>query len=120
MNKFIEKTATELQYTERSVFRKEVNTQSFGTFELGTQEDIIIRIWIFVVLRQSQREHDESLNNGTFRRLPVTIAQGNIGNERYPDCSILSIYDYDDAYAKGYGQIKEAFRALTKDNILEP
>ena len=28
-------------------------------------------------------------------------------------------YD-DDDYSQGYGQIKEAFRALTKDDILKP
>ena len=26
----------------------------------------------------------------------------------------------DDDYSQGYGQIKEAFKALTKDNILQP
>ena len=32
---------------------------------------------------------------------------------------ILSNYD-DDDYSKGYGQIKEAFRALSIENILKP
>ena len=31
-------TPTELQYAERSVIMKEINTQNFLTFELGTQE----------------------------------------------------------------------------------
>ena len=31
---------------------KEVNTQNFWTFELGTQEGINIPIWIFAVFRQ--------------------------------------------------------------------
>ena len=38
----INKTPTQIQYPERSVFMKEVNTQNFWTFELGTQEDINI------------------------------------------------------------------------------
>ena len=42
-----------------------------------------------------------------------------IGTERYPDSAILLNYD-DDKYSQGYGQIKEAFRALTKDDILKP
>ena len=29
-------------------------------------------------------------------------------------------YDDDDDYLQGYGQIKGAFRALTKDDILKP
>ena len=31
---------------------------------------------------------------------------------------MMKNYD-DDDYSRGYGQIKEAFRALTKDNILQ-
>ena len=36
----LSKVPTELQYVERSVFMKNVNTKNFGTFELGTQEGI--------------------------------------------------------------------------------
>ena len=43
----INKTPTQIQYPERSVFMKEVNTQNFRTFELGTQEGINIPTWIF-------------------------------------------------------------------------
>ena len=59
------------------------------------------------------------MNNDTFVRLPVTSAQVIIGTERYPDSGILLNYD-DDNYSQGYGQIKEAFRALTQDDILKP
>ena len=58
MKKIVDKTPTQLRYPERSVFMKEVNTQNFWTFELGTQEGISITIWIFSVFRQSVREHD--------------------------------------------------------------
>ena len=46
-------------------------------------------------------------------------AQNVIGTERYPDSAILINHD-DDDFAQGYGQTKEAFRALTKDDILQP
>ena len=39
--------------------------------------------------------------------------------KKYPDAGILLNYD-DDDYSQGYHQIKEAFRALTKDDILQP
>ena len=115
----INKTPTEINYPERSVFMKEVNTQNFWTFGLGTQEGINIPIWIFVVFQQKDRQHDQNLNNDTFVRLPVISAQVVIGTERYPDSGILLNYD-DDDYSQGYGQIKEAFKTLTKDNILHP
>ena len=115
----LNKTPTQIQYPERSVFMKEVNTQNFRTFELGTQEGINIPTWIVVGFQQNDREHDQNLNNNTFVRLPVISAQVVIGTERYPDSSILLNYE-DDDYSQGYGQIKEAFKALTKDNIFQP
>ena len=114
-----QKTPTNLYYPERSVFMKEVNTQNFWTFELGTQEGVNVPIWVFVAFQQHDRQHDQTLNNDTFYRMRVTSAQCIIGTEKYPDSATLLIYD-DDDYCQGYGQIKEAFRALTKDNILQP
>ena len=101
----LNKTPTQIQYPERSVFMKEVNTQNFWTFELGTQEGINIPTWIFVAFQQNDRQHDQNLNNDTFVRLPVISAQVVIGTERYPDSGILLNYD-DDYYSQGYGQIK--------------
>ena len=115
----INKTPTENKYPERSVFMKEVNTQNFWIFELGTQEGINIPIWIFIGFQQNDRQHDQNLNNDTFVRLPVISAQVVIGTERYPDSAILINHD-DDDYCQGYGLIKEAFRGLTKDDILKP
>ena len=115
----LNKTPAQLQYSERSVFMKEVKTQNFWTFELGTQEGIYILTWIFVIFQQNDRQHDQNLNNDSFVRLPVISAQVVIGTESYPDSAILLNYE-DDDYSQGYGQIKEAFRALTKDDILKP
>ena len=115
----LNKTPTQIQNPERSVFMKEVNTQNLWTSELGTQEGINIPTWIFVGFQQNDRQHDQNLNNDTFVRLPVISAQVVIGTERYPDSAILQNYE-DDDNSQGYGQIKEAFKALTKDNILQP
>ena len=115
----LNKSPTEIEHPERSVFMKEVNTQNFWTFELGTQEGINFPIWIFVGFQQNDRQHDQNLNNDTFVRLPVISAQVVIGTERYPDSGNLLNYDDDDD-SQGFGQIKEAFKALTKDDILKP
>ena len=112
-------TPTLLHYPERSVFMKEVNAQNIWTFELGTQESINVPIWIFVPFQQNDRQNNQDLNNDTFYRPQVTSAQCIIGTEKYPDSGILLNYN-DDGYSQGYGQITEAFKALTKDNILQP
>ena len=111
-------TPTLLHYPERSVFMKEVNTQKLWTFELGSQEGINVPIWIFVAFQQNDRQNDQNPNNDTFYRPLVSSAQCIIGTEKYPDSSILLNYN-DDDYSQGYGQIKEAFKALTKDNLLQ-
>ena len=115
----LNKTPTQIQYPERSVFMKEVNTQNLWTFGLGTQEDINIPVWTFVAFQQNDRQHDQNINNDTFVRLSVISAQVIIGTERYPISGVLLNYDDDDC-SQGYGLIKEAFRALTKDDILKP
>ena len=58
MNQITKKTPTKLHSPDRSVFMKEVSTQNFRTFGLGTQEGINVPIWTYVVFQQSDRQHD--------------------------------------------------------------
>ena len=115
----LSKTPTDLRYVERSVFMKEVNNQNVWIFELGSHEIMNVPIWIIIGFQQRDRQDSQNLNNDTFCRLPVVSAECIIGTENYPDAGILLNYD-DDDYSQGYHQIKEAFRALTKDDILQP
>ena len=115
----LNKTPTEIKYPERSVFMKEVNTQKFWTFELGIQEGINFPLLININFQQNDRHHDQNLNNDTSVRRPVINAQVVIGTEMYPDSGILLNYN-DDDYSQGFSQIKEGFRAVTKDNIFQP
>ena len=119
MEQIVKKIPTELQYVEKSVFMKELNTQNLWTFELGTQEGINVPIWIIVGFQQQDRQNSQNENNDTFYRPPVTSAQCIIGTEKYPDSAILLNYN-DDDYNQGYGEIKKVFKALTKDDILQP
>ena len=96
-----------------------MNRQNLWNFELGIQECINVPIWIIVGFQQSDRQKSQNENNDTFYRPPVTSAQCIIGTEKYPDSATLLDYK-DDDYSQGYGQNKEAFKALTKDDILIP
>ena len=73
----------------------------------------------FVGFHQSDRQNEQNLNNDSFYRSLVTSAQCIIGTEKYPDSGVLLNYN-DDDYSQGYVQIKEALKALVKDNILQP
>ena len=98
---------------------KQVDTQNLWSFEIGTHEGVNIPIWIIIGFQQRERQDSQNMNNDTFYRPLVTSAQCIIGMEKYPDSAILSNYD-DDDYNQGYGKSKEAFKALTKDDILQP
>ena len=52
----LSKVPTELQYVERSVFMKEVNTQNLWTFELGTQKGINVPVSLIVGYQQRDRQ----------------------------------------------------------------
>ena len=60
----------------------------------------------------------QNLYNDVFSRLPVTSAQCIIGTEKYPDAGM--VLNYNDDSSQDYAQIEGAFRALTKDDILQP
>ena len=115
----LKKTPTELRYVERSVFMKEVDNQNLWNFELGSQENMNVPIWIIIGFQQQDRQDSQNLNNDTFCRLPVVSAQCSIGTEKSPDSAIILKYG-DDDYSQGYHQIKEAFKTLTKGGILQP
>ena len=80
---------------------KEVKNQNLWDFELGSQENMNVLIWIIVGFQQRSRQDSQNLNNDTFCRLPVTSAQCIIGTEKYPDAGKLLNYD-DDVYSQGY------------------
>ena len=66
MKQIVDKTPTELNYPEISVFMKEVKPQNLWTFKLGTQEGPNVSLLIYVAFQQNDRQHDQNLNNDTF------------------------------------------------------
>ena len=97
----------------------EVTTQNLWSFELGTHENMNVPIWIIVGFQQRDGQDSQKLANDNFCRLPITSAQCIISTEKHLDSAIFLNYD-DDDYNEGYGLMKQAFKALTKDDILEP
>ena len=95
------------------------STQSFWTFGSGAQEEINIAIRISIAFQQrGDRSHKYlKKSNDTFSRPPRTSAQCLFGTEKHPDSAILLICGNID-YSQGYGQIKEASKALAKGDIL--
>ena len=97
----------------------DVKNQNLWNFELGSQESMNVLTWNITRFPQRALPDSLYLNNDTFCRLPIVNAQCIFGTEKYPDAGIFLNYVVDH-YCQGYAQIKEAFRALTKDDILQP
>ena len=116
-NQILSKPSTELRYVERSNFMEELKNQNLWNFKLGSQESMNVPIWLIIGFQQQDRQDFQYFIKDTFCRLPLFRAQCVIGTEKYPEAGILVNND-DDDYSQGYIQYKEAFRALTKDNIL--
>ena len=87
----LSKTHTELQYVERSVFKKEINNQNLWKFEQGSHESMNVPIWITFGFQQRDRQDSQNLNNDTFCRLAVVSARCVISTENYPYSSIIFI-----------------------------
>ena len=98
---------------------KQVNTQNFWSFELGTQERINVPIGVIIGFQQRDRQDSQNLNKDRFCRPPVICAQWIFRAEKHTDACIFLKYD-DDEYSQCFGQIREVFRALTKNDVLNP
>ena len=92
----LSKTPTELRYIERSVFMKEVNIRNLKNFELRSQENMNVPIWIDIKFQQRDREDSQSFGNDTSCTQLVVQCQCIIGTEKYPDTGILKNYVVDD------------------------
>ena len=113
------KTPTKIRFIERSVFMKDLNNENLWKFKLGSQESMIVPMWIIKGFQHRDRQELQNLNDDTFCRLLVVSSQFLIGTEKYPDTGILLNYD-DDDYSQALVNFKQAFRALIKDDIIQP
>ena len=85
---------------------------------MGSQESMNVPIWVIIGFQQRSRQDSQKLIIDLFL-LPVNSAQCISGIEKYPDAGLKLNY-VDDDYSHGYGQTKEVFRNLKRDDILQP
>ena len=69
--------------------------------------------------QQTDQRHSAREINATSFNLLVTSAQCLIGTGKHPDVGIILNYSDEDC-SEGYSYFMEAFKVLTKDNILQP
>ena len=77
-----------------------------------------VPIWTIIGFQQRDIQESKTLNSDTSCRLPVTNAQCIIATDKYPAAGFSINYDDDDK-SQGYERIKQAFRALTENDIFQ-
>ena len=80
LNQVINKDPTELYYTERTVFRKVVNTNNNRTFDLGFS-GISTPSFVVAGFHARNKIDSQTHDNATFDRFSVSNAVCNIGSE---------------------------------------
>ena len=118
MYQILNKNPTELFHTERTVFRKDGNTNNNWTFELGNSGEST-STFVIVGFQARNKIESQTHDNATFDRLSVSNAVCKIGSEKYPDDGKECDYDRgknDHAYSK----IENFYHLKSETNLLNP
>ena len=119
MDQILNKDPTELHYIERVVFRRDVNTNSNWTFELGNSNNESCPMFVIVGFQASSKIDSQIHNNATFDKLPISNAVCKIGSEKYPDDGIECDYDRD-KYDQAHSEIENFYLLKSETNLLNP
>ena len=119
MDQILNKDPTELSYTERNFFRKDVNTNSNWTFELGNSNNESCPTFVIVGFQARNKIDSQVHDNAVFDRLPISNAVCKIGSEKYPDDGIECDYDRD-KYDQAYSENENFYHLNSETNLLNP
>ena len=119
MDQILNKDPTELSYTERIIFRKDVNTNSNWTFELGNSNNESCPTFVIVGFQARNKIDSQVHDNAVFDRLPISNAVCKIGSEKYPDDGIECDYDRD-KYDQAYSESENFYHLNSETNLLNP
>ena len=126
MDQILKKDPTELSYTERIIFRKDVNTNSSWTFELGNaggdryrSSGIESPTFVIVGFQARNKIDSQVHDNAVFDRLPISNAVCKIGSEKHPDDGIECDYDRD-KYDQAYSEIENFYHLHSETSLLNP
>ena len=112
----LNKDPTELYYTERTVFRKDVSNNNNWTFELGTSGKST-PTFVNVGFQARNKIDSQTHVNATFDRLLISNAVCKIESENDPDVGIECDYDRD-KYDQAYSEIENFYHLKSETNLL--
>ena len=118
MDQLLNKDPTELFYTERVVFRKDVNTNNSWTFNLRKSGESKPN-FVIVEFQARNKIDSQTLDKTIFDRLPISNAGCKIRSEKYHVDRVECDYDRDN-YREAYLEIEKFYRLQTETNLLRP
>ena len=118
MDQILDKDPTEIFYTERTVFRKDVNTNKSWTFELCNGGEST-PTYVVVGFQARNKIDSQTHDNAILDRLPVSNAVRKIGSEKYPDDGIECDYNRD-KYDQAYSEFENFYLLKSETNLLNP
>ena len=107
-----------MYYTERTVFRKDVNTHNNWTFELRNSGESTPTS-VIVGFQARNKIDSQTHDNATFDRLSVSNAVCKIGSEKHPDDGLECDYDRD-KYDQAYSENENFYHLKSETNLLNP
>ena len=107
-----------MYYIEGIVFRKDVNTNTNRTFDLGNSGEST-PTFVIVGFQARNRIDSQTHDNAIFDRLPISNAVCKVGSEKHPVDGIECDYDRDN-YREAYQDIRNFYRFHTETNLLRP
>ena len=122
LNQILNKDQTELFYSKRTFFRKDVNTNNNWTFELGNSGGEAAQstpTWVFVGFQARNKIDSQTLDNATFDRLLIPNAVCKIRSEKYSDDGKECDYDRD-KHDQTYSEIENFYKLHSETNQLNP
>ena len=118
MDQILDKDPTETFYTERTVFRKDVNTNNSWTIELGNSGEST-PTYVVVGFQARNKIDSQTHDNAIFDRLPVSNAVCKIGSEKHPHDGIECDYNRD-KFDQAYSEIENFYLLKSEINLLNP
>ena len=118
LKQIINKNPTEFSFTERSVFRKDVNTNNNWTFELSNSGEST-SIFVNVGFQARNKIDSQTHDNAVFDQIPISNAVCKLGSEKYPDDGTECDYD-GDKFIQAYSEIENFYQLKGETNLLNP
>ena len=118
LNQILKKDPTDMSFTERTVFRKDVNTNNNWTYVVGISGEST-PTFVIVGFQARNKSDSQTHDNAVFDQNPISNAVCKIGSEKYPNDGQECDYDRDKC-DQACNEIGNIHQLKSETNLLNP